>query len=181
MIKPNFKKMYLISDEKFQAFMTNSSQVNSNTHSIHSQDNTVCKVTETKPFNNHTFTKPDVKPVETMVERDNDKSGKCECNIRQHYSNNEKASEKWLPVNKVLNTPFRKILTRKYQFRKGERKQKVVSPKRKRETGSSVYEDEDRVITNNNKKRKSIDIQITPQKSRSRTKKKTEPQWLNLK
>ena len=181
MIKPNFKKMYLISDEKFQALMTNSSQANSNSKLIHSQDNTLCKVTETKQNNNQTFTIPDVKPIETKVELDNGKSGKCECDIRQQHSNDEKASAKCLPVNKTFKKPFRKILTRKYQFRKGERMQNVISPKRKRETGSSVSEDEGRVITTNKKKRKSMDNQIKPQKSRSRTKKKTKTQWLNLK
>ena len=57
--------------------------------------------------------------------------------------------------------------------------QNIVSPKRKRETVSSVSDDEDRFITTNKKKRKSIDNQIKPQKSRTRANKRT--QWLNLK
>ena len=40
MIKPNFKKMYLISDEKFQTLMANSSQTK--------QDNTRCDPYEIK-------------------------------------------------------------------------------------------------------------------------------------
>ena len=181
MIKPNFKKMYLISDEKFQALITNSSQNTSNSKLIHSQDNTLCKVTETKQNNNQTFTTPDVKPIEDKVELDNGKSGKCECDIRQQYSNDEKAAVKWLPVNKSFKKPFRKFLTRKYQFRKGERRKKLISPKRKRETSSSVSEDEGNVVTTNKKKRKSMDNQIKPQKSTTRTKNKTKTQWLNLK
>lgn len=173
MIKPNFKKMYLISDEKFQALITNSSQNNSNGKLIDTE------VTETKQNNNETLTIPDIKPIEAKVELDNGMSGKCECDIRQQYSNDEKASVKWLPAKKSFRKPFRKILTRKYQYRKGERRKKLINPKRKRETSASLSEDEGSVVTTNKKKRKSIDNQIKPQKSRTRANKRT--QWLNLK
>ena len=179
MIKPNFKKMYLISDEKFQALITNSSQNNSNGKLIDSQENTLCKVTETKQNNNQTLTIPDIKPIEAKVELDNGISGKCECDIRQQYSHDEKASAKWFPARKSFRKPFRKILTRKYQYRKGERRKKLINPKRKRETSGSLSEDEGGVVTTNKKKRKSIDNQIKPQKSRTRANKRT--QWLNLK
>ena len=177
MIKPNFKKMYLISDEKFQALITNSSQNNSNGKLIDSQENTLCKVTETKQKNNQTLTIPDIKPIEAKVELDNGTSGKCD--IRQQYSNDEKASVKSFPARKSFRKPFRKILTRKYQYRKGERRKKLINPKRKRETSASLSEDEGSVVTTNKKKRKSIDNQIKPQKSRTRANKRT--QWLNLK
>lgn len=173
MIKPNFKKMYLISDEKFQALITNSSQNNSNGKLIDTE------VTETKQNNNETLTIPDIKPIEAKVELDNGMSGKCECDIRQQYSNDEKASVKWSPARKSFRKPFRKILTRKYQYRKGERRKKLINPKRKRETSASLSEDEGSVVTTNKKKRKSIDNQIKPQKSRTRANKRT--QWLNLK
>ena len=168
MIKPNFKKMYLISDEKFQALITNSSQNNSNGKLIDSQENTLCKVTETKQNNNQTLTIPDIKPIEAKVELDNGMSGKCECDIRQQYSNDEKASVKWSPARKSFRKPFRKILTRKYQYRKRERRKKLINPKRKRETSASLSEDEGSVVTTNKKKRKSIDNQIKPQTSRPR-------------
>ena len=106
-------------------------------------------------------------------------SGKCECDIRQQYSRDEKASAKWFPARKSFRKPFRKILTRKYQYRKGERRKKLINPKRKRETSASLSEDEGSVVTTNKKKRKSIDNQIKPQKSRTRANKRT--QWLNLK
>ena len=95
------------------------------------------------------------------------------------YSNDEKASVKWSPARKSFRKPFRKILTRKYQYRKGERRKKLINPKRKRETSASLSEDEGSVVTTNKKKRKSIDNQIKPQKSRTRANKRT--QWLNLK
>ena len=162
--------------------MANSSQANLNSTFIHSQDNTGCKTTETKQNNNNqTITTPDINPIRTNVELDNGKTGKCECDIGQQYSNDEKASTQTLPVNKMFKTPFRKILTRKYRFRNRESMQKTVCPKRKRETGSSESDDESRVTPSDKKKRKSMDNQIKPQKSRSHTKQKTKTQWLNLK
>ena len=181
MIKPNFKKMYLISDEKYQALMANSSQTNSNSISISSQNRAACNTTETKQNNDQAFTAPDVNLVRTNAEIDQGKPRKCECDIGHQCSNDEKVSTKSLPVNKMFKTPFRKILTRKYRFHNKERMQKIDGPKRKREISSSASDDEGRVIPYNNKKKKSKDNQIKPQKSKSHTKQNTKRHWLNLK
>ena len=136
MLKPNFKKMYLVSEEKIQALTTNLSRGNLSNIDIRSYHNLKDGLNNTDQNQN--------KLLNSSQGQSNNTSNNT---IQKGVSLNNKRDEKEppLPSNKTTTdqatqtdttpaTPFRKIFTRKYKFRGRTPIQENLRSKRKRKS-----------------------------------------------
>lgn len=132
MIRPNLKKMYLISEEKFKALTTNPLRENTSNIDIQSAPNSKTLLNNDSKSHTQNLDNPQLQPVSTNTNVQNDIHNKCSCNENDHQSGNKRTSDKSIQTDAAPVTPFRKIFTRKYKFKQGKSMRQNLNFKNKR-------------------------------------------------
>ena len=132
MTRLNFKKMYLISEEKYQTLTNAPSQSrisNINNQSSISSEN---RPNDTPIIYNQNHIDPHTQSNKPNNETQDHISCDCRCKEVDQHLSNSMTSDKSMDTNTKVRTPFRKILTRKYKFKESMPSQGNLNSNKKR-------------------------------------------------
>ena len=120
MIKSNFKKMYLISEEKFQVLnkptnMENLLDSGGTISNDSSTSKTVLDNTQKKP--NESLINSQIHSHNNSTSVQNNDLEMCKCNKKEQSIINNHTTDKSTQTGTTLLKPFRKMFTRKYKFK----------------------------------------------------------------
>ena len=132
MTRLNLKKMYLISEEKYQTLTKSPSQStisNINNQSFMNPEN---QLNNTPIVHKQNHIDPHTQSNKTNNETQDHISGDCRCNEQNQHLSNNITLDTSMDNNTKVRIPFRKILTRKYKFKESVPSQQNLNSNKKK-------------------------------------------------